>query len=106
MPAYTNVTPKNARRTRIGQGCRAQLSATPAVMSFEYRRTRLELGVEMFGRPFGSHSIPVRLREHVLVQLLLVEDERRFAQLLARRLEDAGYETALAFTGPDGLQRA
>jgi DNA-binding response OmpR family regulator len=40
------------------------------------------------------------------MQLLLVEDERRFAQLLSRRLEDAGYETALAFTGPDGLQRA
>ena len=40
------------------------------------------------------------------MQLLLVEDERRFAHLLARRLQDAGYQTALAFTGPDGLQRA
>jgi DNA-binding response OmpR family regulator len=40
------------------------------------------------------------------MQLLLVEDERRFAHLLARRLRDAGYETSLAFTGPEGLQRA
>src|SRR5207302_4641711 len=40
------------------------------------------------------------------MQLLLVEDERRFAHLLARRLHDAGYETSLAFTGPEGLQRA
>jgi len=41
-----------------------------------------------------------------LMQLLLVEDERRFAHLLARRLQDAGYQTAVAFTGTDGLQRA
>ncbi len=40
------------------------------------------------------------------VQLLLVEDERQFAHLLARRLNDAGYETSLAFTGPEGLERA
>jgi DNA-binding response OmpR family regulator len=40
------------------------------------------------------------------VQLLLIEDERQFAHLLAQRLDDAGYETALAFTGPEGLQRA
>jgi DNA-binding response OmpR family regulator len=41
-----------------------------------------------------------------VVQLLLVEDERQFAHLLARRLNDAGYETALAFTGTEGLERA
>jgi DNA-binding response OmpR family regulator len=40
------------------------------------------------------------------VQLLLVEDERQFAHLLARRLNDAGYETSVAFTGPEGLQQA
>jgi len=40
------------------------------------------------------------------MQLLLVEDERQFAHLLARRLNDAGYETALAFNGRDGLERA
>jgi DNA-binding response OmpR family regulator len=40
------------------------------------------------------------------MQLLLVEDERRFAHLLARRLNDAGYDTSIAFTGPEGLQRA
>jgi DNA-binding response OmpR family regulator len=40
------------------------------------------------------------------MQLLLVEDERQFAHLLARRLNDAGYETALAFNGLDGLERA
>jgi DNA-binding response OmpR family regulator len=40
------------------------------------------------------------------MQLLVAEDERRFAHLLARRLEDAGYETALAFTGTEALHRA
>src|SRR6266516_6968674 len=40
------------------------------------------------------------------MHVLLVEDERRFANLLARRLEGAGYATALAFTGPQGLERA
>jgi two-component system, OmpR family, response regulator len=39
-------------------------------------------------------------------EVLLVEDERRFARLLARRLEDAGVHTAMAFTGPEGLERA
>ncbi|HYT80086.1 MAG TPA: response regulator transcription factor [Actinomycetota bacterium] len=40
------------------------------------------------------------------MQLFLVEDERQFAHLLARRLNDAGYETAVAFTGTEGLERA
>jgi DNA-binding response OmpR family regulator len=40
------------------------------------------------------------------MHVLLVEDERRFAHLLARRLEGAGYSTALAFTGTQGLERA
>ena len=41
-----------------------------------------------------------------VMQLLLVEDERPFAHLLARRLDDAGYETSLAFSGAEGLDRA
>jgi len=40
------------------------------------------------------------------MHVLLVEDERRFAHLLARRLEGAGYSTALAFTGTHGLEQA
>ncbi len=40
------------------------------------------------------------------MQVLIVEDERRFAHLLARRLEDAGYTTSLAFSGTQGLDRA
>jgi DNA-binding response OmpR family regulator len=40
------------------------------------------------------------------MQVLLIEDERRFANLLARRLTDAGFEAAVAFTGTDGLERA
>jgi len=40
------------------------------------------------------------------VHVLLVEDERRFARLLARRLEDAGYRTTVAFDGQQGLVRA
>jgi DNA-binding response OmpR family regulator len=41
-----------------------------------------------------------------VVDLLLVEDERRFATLLARRLEAAGFRTTVAFDGRDGLDRA
>ena len=40
------------------------------------------------------------------VHVLLVEDERRFAHLLARRLEEAGFAASLAFTGTQGLERA
>ncbi len=40
------------------------------------------------------------------MHVLLVEDERRFARLLARRLEDAGYRTSVAFDGQQGLVRA
>jgi DNA-binding response OmpR family regulator len=40
------------------------------------------------------------------VHVLLVEDERRFARLLARRLEDAGYRATVAFDGQQGLLRA
>jgi DNA-binding response OmpR family regulator len=40
------------------------------------------------------------------MHVLLVEDERRFARLLARRLNEAGYRTTLAFDGQQGLQRA
>ncbi|HEX9236167.1 MAG TPA: response regulator transcription factor, partial [Actinomycetota bacterium] len=40
------------------------------------------------------------------MNLLLVEDDRRFAHLLAQRLTDAGFSTTVAFTGPDGLRRA
>ena len=39
------------------------------------------------------------------MRILVVEDERRFAHLLARRLEDAGYGTGLAFNGSEALQR-
>ena len=40
------------------------------------------------------------------MHVLLVEDERRFAHLLARRLDGAGYRTTLAFDGKQGLDRA
>ena len=40
------------------------------------------------------------------MHVLLVEDERRFARLLARRLEDAGYRATVAFDGQQGLARA
>src|SRR5580765_1422152 len=40
------------------------------------------------------------------MHVLLVEDERRFARLLARRLDGAGYRTTLAFDGLQGLDRA
>ncbi len=40
------------------------------------------------------------------MHVLLVEDERRFARLLARRLDDAGYRTTVAFDGVQGLERA
>jgi len=51
--------------------------------------------------PFPGEGLTI-----AAMRLLLVEDERPFASLLARRLEDAGYQTALAFTGSDGLERA
>ena len=35
-----------------------------------------------------------------------MEDERRFATLLARRLEATGFRTTIAFDGRDGLDRA
>jgi two-component system copper resistance phosphate regulon response regulator CusR len=40
------------------------------------------------------------------VHVLLIEDERRFARLLARRLDDAGFRTTVAFDGEQGLERA
>ncbi len=40
------------------------------------------------------------------MHVLLVEDDRRFAHLLARRLEGEGFATSVAFTGVDGLARA
>src|SRR5713226_7163496 len=39
------------------------------------------------------------------MQILLVEDERRFARLLATRLQNAGFSTTLAFTGTQALER-
>jgi DNA-binding response OmpR family regulator len=62
--------------------------------------------MEKFRNRFESRDGDDGKREHDSVQLLLVEDERRFAHLLARRLEDAGYETSLAFSGPEALKRA
>jgi two-component system, OmpR family, response regulator len=46
------------------------------------------------------------MAEHGGVHVLVVEDDRRFARLLARRLAGQGFETTLAFTGPEGLERA
>jgi DNA-binding response OmpR family regulator len=40
------------------------------------------------------------------MRVLVVEDERRFASLLARRLEGQGFTAATAFTGTQGLERA
>jgi DNA-binding response OmpR family regulator len=40
------------------------------------------------------------------MHILVIEDERRFARLLAQRLEDTGHQTSLAFDGPDGLAQA
>jgi DNA-binding response OmpR family regulator len=40
------------------------------------------------------------------MHVLLVEDERRFARLLAKRLYDAGYRTTVAFEGLQGLKHA
>ncbi len=40
------------------------------------------------------------------MHVLLVEDERRFARLLARRLDDVGFRTTVAFDGLQGLERA
>ena len=39
------------------------------------------------------------------MQILLVEDERRFARLLATRLQNAGFSTTLAFSGAQALER-
>jgi len=47
-----------------------------------------------------------RMRDHGLVQILLVEDDHRLATLLARRLSREGYEATPCFTGPDGLELA
>jgi len=38
------------------------------------------------------------------VHVLLVEDDRRFARLLAGRLEGECFSVSLAFTGPEGLR--
>jgi DNA-binding response OmpR family regulator len=40
------------------------------------------------------------------MNVLLVEDERRLARLVARRLEEAGHATSVAFTGAAGMERA
>ncbi|GAA4261510.1 response regulator transcription factor [Dactylosporangium darangshiense] len=40
------------------------------------------------------------------MRILVVEDERRLARLLARGLEEAGHDTDVRFTGPDGLLAA
>ncbi|MHB8510693.1 MAG: response regulator transcription factor [Actinomycetota bacterium] len=40
------------------------------------------------------------------MRILLIEDERAFAQLLARRLTDAGHDVSLAYTGTSALQKA
>ena len=40
------------------------------------------------------------------MRVLVVEDERRLAQLLARGLTEAGHDTETRFTGPDGLLAA
>jgi two-component system, OmpR family, copper resistance phosphate regulon response regulator CusR len=39
-----------------------------------------------------------------MVQILLVEDERKLARAIARQLERAGYEVSLAFDGESALQ--
>ena len=38
--------------------------------------------------------------------MLLVEDDRRLARLLARRLEGEGHRATAVFTGPEGLELA
>jgi DNA-binding response OmpR family regulator len=40
------------------------------------------------------------------VHILVIEDERRLARLLAQRLDDTGHQTSLAFDGVDGLAQA
>jgi DNA-binding response OmpR family regulator len=40
------------------------------------------------------------------MRILLIEDDHRMANLLARRLEDEGYGATPAFTGPEGLELA
>ncbi len=55
---------------------------------------------------FDTRGKLSRGAHHGDVHVLLVEDERRFAHLLARRLEEAGFAASLAFTGTQGLERA
>jgi DNA-binding response OmpR family regulator len=62
--------------------------------------------VEKFWNRFESPVTERLVVEHGPVHLLVVDDERRFARLLARRLEGAGHTITLAHTGPDALERA
>jgi two-component system, OmpR family, response regulator len=39
------------------------------------------------------------------MHILVIEDERRFARLLAHRLEETGHQASLAFDGPEGLAK-
>src|SRR5205823_3429648 len=77
-----------------------------ALHGHEYRDRPLRDGMERFWKAFGSAAARTPTGQDVRMQVLIVEDERRFAHLLARRLEDAGYATSLAFTGEQGLDRA
>jgi DNA-binding response OmpR family regulator len=51
--------------------------------------------------PFGA-----AIHDDVTVNVLLVEDDRRFARLLGKRLEGEGFSVSLAFTGTEGLRAA
>lgn len=46
------------------------------------------------------------MREHGAMQVLVVEDDRKLAELLARRLHALGHEVEIAGDGPSGLERA
>jgi two-component system, OmpR family, response regulator len=64
-------------------------------------------------RPVGERledgknlATPVEACEHGRVRILVVDDDRRLAELLAGRLRGEGHDTETADNGVDGLERA
>ena len=59
-----------------------------------------------FGNGKSSASRMAPKREHVAMRLLLIEDDRRLADLLVARLRKEGHEATAAYAGPAGFELA
>ena len=102
---------RRRRTRRAGRACTARCrrarGVARVVMAASPWRALVESPMRAAERPLRARSIRRRRAVRLpVMRVLVVEDESRLAEAIARGLRAEGFEVDVAHTGPDGLWRA